>query len=210
PREELLDEVIASYLDAVALGRPPSQGELLARHPELAAELAEFLEDRNQFDLLASPLRDISERSTCPERRPMTRVEPAPRPTPLTVGPDACIPTFEPRAATWEDSSPPTLADYEILEELGRGGMGVVYKAWQQSLKRPVALKMLLMGPGTTPDELDRFRTEAEIVARLEHPNIVRIYEVGKPDGPPFLSLEFVEGGSLSMRLAGSPLPAGS
>src|SRR3954469_22408229 len=89
PREELLDEIIASYLDEVALRRLPSQGELLARHPELAAELAEFFEDRNQFDLLASPLRDISERSTCSERWPAGDIEPGPRPSPPSIGLDA-------------------------------------------------------------------------------------------------------------------------
>src|SRR5262245_16248252 len=208
PREQLLDEIVAAYLDAVAPCRPPQQQELLARYPELATELAEFFADCNQFNRLASPLRECSGRSISPEREFPGSVMPEPPAGSTPVVGNSCTPTFEPRAGTWREAGvPPLLDDYEILEEVGRGGMGVVYKAWQRSRKRLVALKMLLVGAGTSRDDLERFRTEAEIVARLEHPNIVRIHEVGKPDGPPFLSLEFIEGGSLSRRLAGSPLP---
>jgi len=102
----------------------------------------------------------------------------------------------------------PTIAGYEIMGELGRGGMGVVYSAWQANLNRRVALKMILAGDLAGPHELARFRTEAEAVARLQHPNIVQIYEVGQHEGRPYIALEFVNGGSLSEKLAGTPLPA--
>jgi eukaryotic-like serine/threonine-protein kinase len=102
---------------------------------------------------------------------------------------------------------PPTVPGYEVLEPLGRGGMGVVYKARDVRLKRLVALKMMREGAEATPDQRARFRTEAEAVARLQHPHIVQIYEVGETDGRLFLALEFVEGGSLAERLTGQPLP---
>src|SRR6266511_798568 len=98
---------------------------------------------------------------------------------------------------------------YEIEDVLGRGGMGVVYKARHLTLKRTVALKMVLAGGHAGPRELARFRIEAEAVARLQHPNIVQIHEVGEADGHPYCALEFVEGGNLASKLDGKPLPAG-
>jgi tetratricopeptide (TPR) repeat protein/tRNA A-37 threonylcarbamoyl transferase component Bud32 len=102
----------------------------------------------------------------------------------------------------------PVICGYEILGLLGRGGMGVVYKARQIRLKRLVALKMILSGAHALVDQKARFRAEAEAVARLAHPNIVGVYEVGESNGCPFFSLEFVDGGSLEKKLAGKPLPA--
>jgi tetratricopeptide (TPR) repeat protein len=101
------------------------------------------------------------------------------------------------------------LPGYEILGELGRGAMGVVYRVRQVGLKRVVALKMILSGAGATPQELARFRSEAEAVARLQHPNIVQVYEVGEHHGRPFFSLEHVDGGTLATKLrAGLPAAA--
>jgi tetratricopeptide (TPR) repeat protein/tRNA A-37 threonylcarbamoyl transferase component Bud32 len=104
-------------------------------------------------------------------------------------------------------ATPPAVPGYEILEVLGRGGMGIVYKARHHRLQRLVALKMILAGAHAGPRELARFRTEAEAVARLQHPNIVQIYEVGEQHGLPYCALEFVDGGSLARKLAGTPLP---
>jgi serine/threonine-protein kinase len=97
---------------------------------------------------------------------------------------------------------------YEIESVLGRGGMGVVYKARHLALKRTVALKMVLAGGHADPQELARFRLEAEAVARLQHPNIVQIHEVGEAGGLPYFALEFVEGCNLAGKLKGKPLPA--
>ncbi len=101
----------------------------------------------------------------------------------------------------------PVVPGYEILGEIGRGGMGVVYRARQIGLKREVALKMIRTGDRPRPRELARFRAEAEAAARLTHPNIVQIYEVGDDADRPYLALEYVGGGSLAQRLDGTPMP---
>jgi serine/threonine-protein kinase len=91
---------------------------------------------------------------------------------------------------------------------LGGGGMGIVYQARHVRLKRLVALKMIRGVEPHGTQEQERFRVEAEVVARLQHPNVVQIFEVGEAEGRPFLALEYVEGGSLANKLAGTPLPA--
>ena len=95
---------------------------------------------------------------------------------------------------------------YEFIAELGRRGMGIVFKADQTDLHRTVAVKMILGGTVAGPEDLRRFRTEAEATARLHHPNIIRIHEVGEVDGCPYFSMEYIEGPSLSQRLAEGPL----
>jgi serine/threonine protein kinase len=104
-----------------------------------------------------------------------------------------------------KEAPPKTVAGYEILGVLGRGAMGVVYKARQRGLNRLVALKMILSGTHASEHELGRFRTEAEAVARIQHANIVQIYEVGEEEGRPFFSLEYVDGGSLERKIKGKP-----
>ena len=103
-----------------------------------------------------------------------------PRPTP------ACL------------SLPHSFGDYELLEVIARGGMGIVYRARQKSLNRIVAIKMLLAGEFAQPKFIERFRAEAEVVAQLQHPNIVAIHEIGEQDGQPFFSMDYVEGKSLA------------
>jgi serine/threonine-protein kinase len=109
------------------------------------------------------------------------------------------------RSGHEQPSDFPAIPGYEILGVLGRGGMGVVYRARQTRLKRIVALKMILAGASADDGELARFQIEAEAIARLHHPNIVQVYETGEVCGNPFLSIEYVDGGSLAQRLCGEP-----
>src|SRR5262249_1478183 len=151
---------------------------LLARHPELAAELAAFFADHDGLKHLAGSLRNAA--------APAEAVADTAEAATLAPGETNAVPAPGTRVRY--------IGDYELLEELGRGGMGVVYKARQTSLKRLVALKMILAGEHASAQDLARFRAEAEAVARLQHPHIVQIHEVGEHEGHPYFSLEFIEG----------------
>jgi tetratricopeptide (TPR) repeat protein/predicted Ser/Thr protein kinase len=145
-----------------------------------------------------------------PTAAPSPRLEPAFTPGENTVctDPFAEKATFPIRGSCLQPAGTPQevhIPGYEVQGELGRGGMGVIFKAVHQELGRPVALKLLQAGG--PPEHVGRFQAEAEALTRLRHPNIVEIYEVGTHRGVPFLCLELVEGGSLDRRLAEEPLP---
>jgi WD40 repeat protein len=140
------------------------------------------------------------------------RKQEAPTLPPEIRPPEAEAATLPPpgeKAAPPTESSEgwPSIPNYELLAELGRGGMGVVYKARHLGLNRLVALKMVRGDIFAGEAQLNRFRGEAEALARLQHPNIVQVYEVGQVRGQPFFALEFAAGGSLADRLDGTPLP---
>jgi serine/threonine protein kinase len=117
-------------------------------------------------------------------------------------------PTQPERLIAGAGPTPPQhFGDYELLGEIARGGMGIIYRAKQVNLNRIVALKMILAGKLATPDDVQRFHIEAEAAAKLQHPNVVAVFEVGVIDGQHFFSMEYIEGESLSQKLAKGPLP---
>jgi WD40 repeat protein len=181
-RDERVDEAIADYLEALEAGRPPDCEEFLARHADLAADLTTFLADRDQFASAADQIGPAAA---------------------AIRGPWDAILAHAKRASA---APPPgagcSFGDYELLEEIGRGGMGVVFKARQVSVNRVVALKMILGGPLASPADVQRFHTEAEAAANLDHPCIIPLYDVGEHGGQPYFSMKLVEGGSLAQRRA--------
>jgi serine/threonine-protein kinase len=122
--------------------------------------------------------------------------------------PLAELDTSSHRPATEGETTLPQIPGYEVQAVLGRGGVGVVYRARHLRLDRVVALKMLLAGASAAPHERERFQREAAAVASLRHPNIVQVYDVGEADGRLYFTMELIEGGSLAQKLAGTPQPA--
>jgi predicted Ser/Thr protein kinase len=164
-----LDRVIAEYLQAVEAGAVPDRQALIERHPEMVEPLREFFADFDRIEQNAAALR-----MTAP-----------------AMSPDLEIVTNATATVRY-------FGDYALLEEIARGGMGVVFKARQTSLNRVVALKMILKGVLATPVDVARFRAEAESAAALDHPHIVPIYEVGEHDGQQYFSMKYVEGTTLA------------
>ena len=184
-REDRLDAVIAEYLQAAESGQTPDREAFLCKHADLADELAEFLDDREHFGQAASCI--VGAPAAFEDTRPHGGI----------------LSTGEPKSATTHAGSMPRrVGDYELLEEIARGGMGVVYRAEQLSLRRPVAVKMILAGRLASAADVARFRSEAEAAARLDHPNIVPIYEVGEHEGQPYFSMRLVDGGDLTSHRA--------
>ena len=186
------EERLADLIDALSEARGPEAVALLERlvgeHPDLAGQLRELFAAMSMADAVA----DASTILEPPGAEP-----PALAPPPA---PGSFVPGVTPLPASFDD--------YELLEEVGRGGMGIVYRARQKSLDRIVAVKMLLRRDLATAADLARFRSEAEAAARLDHPGIVSIFEVGECGGHPFYSMRFIEGTTLAKRLAtGGVLP---
>jgi len=177
PRDERLEQVLAEYLHAFDAGAAPDRGELLKQHPDLAADLGSFFRNRDAMERIAVPIK---------EQFPALAETIGRLDSPnATVG--AIVRYF---------------GDYELLEEIARGGMGVVYRARQKSLNRIVALKMILSGQLASAADVTRFHAEAEAAANLDHPNILPIFEVGKHDEQQYFSMKLIEGGSLATRVA--------
>jgi hypothetical protein len=176
PDETALNELQSLWERELARGRDVPATELCRDRPDLTPELERRLGAVRRMNALAAPETVATSRSTA-------------EPSPAGAAPPRDL---------------PSLPGYELLGELGRGGMGVVYKARHAALGRVVALMMVLAGGAA---HRARFRTEAEAVARLQHPNIVQVHEVGEHQGTPYLTLEFCGGGGLDKKLAGTPLP---
>jgi len=181
-REEQLGEIISRWLESREAGQPPDREVLLTKYPEFAEELAEFLDEEERLRRLAAPLRRVAQEA---------RVDtPLPWSTTISTG------------LSEDESSPTAIGEYELLEEIGRGGMAVVYRARQKGLARFVALKLFRADCLGRTSDLQRFRHEAEIIAHLDHPQIVPVYDVGEDGGRGFFTMKLMEGGGLDAHLS--------
>jgi serine/threonine-protein kinase len=185
-QEAALELVYGEFLLREECGEAPALEEYLQRFPQHGARLREQVELHQALAAGSS----LGPDATAPALAEPSG--PAPADTPPAPG-----------VAAW-----PVVPGYEVLGELGRGGMGVVYKARQAGVNRVVALKMVLAGEHAGPEQRARFRAEAEAVGRMQHPHIVQIFQVGEHEGRPFFSMEYIDGGNLDQRLRGTPLPA--
>lgn len=181
-REQRLDEIAAAYFKAVEAGERPEPEQWIHRHPDLADDLKAFFSAQNQVAAFGK-----------------RRDEP---PGETTVGLDG--PNDGTALGTVR-----YFGDYELLSEIARGGMGIVFKARQVSLNRVVALKMILAGQLASENDVLRFRAEAEAVGNLDHPHIVPIYEIGAFEGQQYFSMKLMEGGSLSASVGGGQWTVG-
>jgi serine/threonine protein kinase len=198
----------------VQRGEKPDINEYLRRFPSQEKEI------RSLFERVTSQAAAGQDTSTGHERHTPPRYESQPR-YESHMGATAMPGAQQPMQSPSRRGGPSSMqsmasvhimqcaraAGYDLLSELGRGGMGVVYKAQQIGLKRMIALKMILAGAHASGEQLARFKAEAEAVAKLQHPNIVQVYDTGELDGNPYLALEYVDGGSLEDKLKGQPMP---
>ena len=178
PNVDRLTELLHRYETCKAEGHSPTPEEMCRDCPELLEQFHSRLSQQSTVDISTAPL----------EGETLTHAGSG----------DAKKIGTEVRA----------VLGYEILEKLGQGGMGVVYKARHVGLNRFVAIKMVLAGANARQQDLLRFFHEAQAVAKLRHPNIVPVYDVGRDEDCPYFTMEFVEGGSLAQKLAGTPQPA--
>ncbi len=208
-RRQRLDEVIGEFLVAVDSGQNPDPREWLARHPELQPELAEFFADRERLDNLvhaprpARPDHLVASIGSTAGDQSTTMASSS---VPAGAGTEPTKALTPVRDDVESEAMPPGariryFGDYEMLKVLGEGGMGIVYKAHQLSLNRPVALKMIKSARFASADDVRRFQNEAEAVARLDHPNIVPIFEVGQYEDQHYFSMKLVHGQGLDKRL---------